>query len=96
MAADRKKTYRKTLPIPAFASLEEEADFWDTHSPLDYGRWTEVRGPYVRRHPRRRKRLIISMGDSDFLSLQAAARSRETYRAALARKWIMERLEREK
>jgi hypothetical protein len=96
MTADRKKTYRKTLPIPTFSSLEEEADFWDTHCSLDYGRWTEVRGPYVRRHPPLRKRLVISMTDRAFLRLQAAARSRETYRAALARKWIMGRLEREK
>lgn len=29
-------------PIPSFKSLEEESEFWDTHSPLDYGEWEEV------------------------------------------------------
>ena len=29
--------------IPKFKSRDEEADFWDTHSPLDYGEWKEVK-----------------------------------------------------
>lgn len=33
----------KGKPIPKFKSYEEEADFWDTHSPLDYGTWKEVK-----------------------------------------------------
>lgn len=33
----------KGKPIPKFKSYEEEASFWDTHSPLDYGIWKEVK-----------------------------------------------------
>lgn len=29
--------------MPRFKSYEEEASFWDTHSPLDYGTWKEVK-----------------------------------------------------
>lgn len=38
-----KKIILKGKKIPKFKSYEEEADFWDTHSPLDYGTWKEVK-----------------------------------------------------
>lgn len=38
-----KKIIFKGKKIPRFKSYEEEADFWDTHSPLDYGTWKEVK-----------------------------------------------------
>lgn len=38
-----KKITLKGKKIPRFKSYEEEANFWDTHSPLDYGNWKEVR-----------------------------------------------------
>ena len=38
-----KKITLKGKKIPRFKSYEEEADFWDTHSPLDYGSWKEVK-----------------------------------------------------
>lgn len=38
-----KKITLKGGKIPKFKSYEEEAEFWDTHSPLDYGSWKEVK-----------------------------------------------------
>ena len=38
-----KKITLKGKKIPRFKSYEEEADFWDTHSPLDFGTWKEVK-----------------------------------------------------
>lgn len=38
-----KKISLKGKKIPRFKSYQEEADFWDTHSPLDYGTWKEVK-----------------------------------------------------
>ncbi len=38
-----KKIVFKGKPIPKFKSYEEEADFWDTHSTLDYGNWKEAK-----------------------------------------------------
>ena len=29
-------------PIPEFKTLKEEAAFWDTHSPDDFGEWEKV------------------------------------------------------
>jgi len=37
-----KKTMIRKKSIPKFSSLEQESDFWDKHSPLDYGVWEEV------------------------------------------------------
>lgn len=43
MAAD-KEIKQKKLKIPEFKSIEEEAKFWDTHSPLDFpDEWKEVK-----------------------------------------------------
>jgi len=38
-----KKIALKGGKIPRFKSYEEEANFWDTHSPLDFGTWQEVK-----------------------------------------------------
>ncbi len=38
---NKKKTIRQK-PLPRLRSLEQESDFWDKHSPLDYGIWKEV------------------------------------------------------
>lgn len=43
MAAPRVKPGPKPKKIPRFKSREEEAEFWDTHSPLDHGEWKEVK-----------------------------------------------------
>ena len=29
-------------PLPKFQSIKEEAVFWDTHSPDDFGEWKEI------------------------------------------------------
>lgn len=38
-----KKVTLKGKKIPKFKSYDEEANFWDIHSPLDYGTWKEVK-----------------------------------------------------
>lgn len=42
MARRSKLVIQGKKPLPKFRTIEEESDFWDTHSPLDYGRWEEV------------------------------------------------------
>lgn len=42
MAKRRRLKIEGNKPFPRFRSLEEESDFWDKHSPLDYGSWKEV------------------------------------------------------
>lgn len=43
-----KKITLKGKKIPRFKSYEEEANFWDTHSPLDYGTWKEVKVEFAK------------------------------------------------
>ena len=33
---------KKGKPVPRFRSVDEESDFWDQYSPLDYGTWSEI------------------------------------------------------
>jgi len=49
-----KKTMKTKKAVPHFKSLEEEAEFWDHHSPLDY----DFRPANVEFSPRLKKRLI--------------------------------------
>jgi CopG antitoxin of type II toxin-antitoxin system len=45
-----KKTSPKSKRIPEFASIEEEAAFWDTHSTADYeAEFTPVRVRFAKR-----------------------------------------------
>lgn len=38
---------KKQLKIPKFKNEDEERNFWDTHSPLDYpGEFVEVKEPF--------------------------------------------------
>ena len=45
---------KRIKPIPHFETLEQEAEFWDHHSPLDY----EFRPARVEFSPKLKKRLI--------------------------------------
>jgi len=45
---------KKKKPIPHFKTLEQEAEFWDHHSPLDY----DFQPASVEFSPRLKKRLI--------------------------------------
>ncbi len=33
---------KKTKPIPKFKNIEEESNFWDTHSTEEYGNWAPI------------------------------------------------------
>lgn len=77
--------------IPKFRSLEAEAEFWDTHSPLDYPEeWTEVKQVKVERplgHV-----LGVRLDARTLDRLAAIGRKKGIGPSTLARIWIMERL----
>ena len=80
--------------IPRFKSRAEEAEFWDTHSPLDYGEWKEVKRVKIE------KPLAHILGvrlDAKTIDrLAAIGRKKGIGPSTLARMWLLERLEREK
>ncbi len=78
--------------IPKFRSLEEEAAFWDIHSPLDYpNEWTEAK-----------KRAKTGRGLGHILAVRLDARTLDKLAvvgrrkgvgpSTLVRMWVMERL----
>ena len=87
MARQREKEHS----LPEFKSLEEEAAFWDIHSPLDYpGEWIEAEDVEVIEplgHI-----LAVRLDAALLQRLGVAARERGVEPSTLARAWILERL----
>lgn len=84
-----KKITLKGKKIPRFKSYEEEADFWDTHSPLDYGTWKEVKLEFA-------KPLVHILGvrlDAKTIDLLAKLGGEMGIGpSTLVRMWVMEKL----
>jgi len=90
--AIQKEAEQKPKKIPRFKSREEEARFWDTHSPLDYGKWEEVELKVARPLGHI---LAVRMDAQTIDRLAAIGRKKGIGPSTLARMWLLERLERE-
>jgi len=97
-------TKRKTLkPVPNFKTLEEEANFWDTHDTTEYAledmdETIEVAGPLKARVEKRRaERLaaLLKLEPKQLRTTQRLARRKGTTSEALLKAWIDEGLQRE-
>jgi len=88
-----KRQSRPRSKIPRFKSREEEAEFWDTHSPLDYGEWKEVKRFKVVRPLAHI--LGVRLDAKTITKLGAIGRKKGVGASTLARMWLLERLERE-
>ena len=77
-------------PLPKFRSLEEEAEFWETHSPFDFEGWKEVRQFKVARPLRHVLGLRLDAKTIDRLAEIGGRMGIGP--STLARIWIMERL----
>lgn len=77
--------------LPEFKSIEEEAEFWDTHSFADY--WDEfelVKEPVFVRPP---KKVVSLRLDRQMLeALEMLANEKSIPYTTLLRMWIKERL----
>jgi predicted DNA binding CopG/RHH family protein len=86
---------KKTSPkpkkrIPEFASLEEEAAFWDTHSTADYeAECTPVR---VRFGKRLSSGVTIRLDPDTLQQLRTMAQEKGIGPTTLIRMWVLERL----
>jgi len=91
--AIRRQAEEKPKKIPRFKSREEEADFWDTHSPLEYGEWEEVELKVARplNHI-----LAVRMDAKTIDRLAAVGRKKGIGPSTLARMWLLERLDKER
>lgn len=79
--------------IPAFANIEEEAEFWDTHDTTDFAEeWKPVQ---IEVSPELAERLTLRLDQRDRQQLVALAREKGLGPSTLARMWIKERLRQE-
>jgi hypothetical protein len=79
--------------IPAFNSIDEEAEFWDTHDFTDY--LEESRPVEVEIGPDVIERLTVSLDRRDRDELRRRAKARGVAPATLARIWLEDCLRRE-
>ena len=84
---------RKKSRIPEFKTIEEEAAFWDTHDLADY--WDEFKPVKVRFADKLFDRVTIPVDADTLAQLDALASEEELNATALARRWVLERLEQE-
>ena len=84
---------RKKSRIPEFKTIEEEAEFWDTHDTTDYE--DEFKPVKVRFADKLFDRVTIPVDADTLARLDTIAREEELNATALARRWVLERLEQE-
>jgi predicted DNA binding CopG/RHH family protein len=76
--------------IPEFASIEEEAKFWDTHSTADYE--DEFKPVRVRFGKRLSSGVTIRLDPDTLERLRAIAQEQGIGPTTLIRMWVLERL----
>jgi hypothetical protein len=76
--------------IPEFASYEEEAEFWDTHSLADY--WDEFKPVKISFAKDLTHIIQIPLDSNTMRALSACAQERGVDIITLARQWILEHL----
>ena len=77
--------------IPRFASLEEEAAFWDTHDVTDYP--DELKPVKVRFARNLSEGITIRLDAETLAALRKQARDKGIGPSTLARMWILERMQ---
>jgi predicted DNA binding CopG/RHH family protein len=84
------KKHLATSRIPEFASIEEEAAFWDTHSTADYE--DEFRPVRVRVAKKLSHGLTVRLDPETLHKLRTAAHAQGIGPTTLIRMWVLERL----
>lgn len=80
---------KKTYPVPSFRSAEEEATFWETHSPLMEG----YEGKVQTRPQTRRSIISVRLMGGEIGALREAARRAGVGPTTLARMFILRGLD---
>ena len=85
-------TQTKTSRIPKFATIEEEARFWDTHDTVDFeDEFTPVK---VRFAKSLSTGITIRFDHQILTRLRSKARAKGIGPTTLIRMWVLERLQR--
>jgi len=89
----KKKNTSKKSKIPDFKSLEEEAEFWDTHSFVDFEDETEDVDIVWEVDKPRDETLVLRVQKGFKNRLKKAARKKGLNVSTLARMWLMEKMQ---
>ena len=80
--------------VPLFSNEQQAAEFWDSHSPLDFPEeFHEVQGAFE--PPRLKRGLTIRLDPDTVDQLRIIAKQRGIGPSTLARMWILEHLQHE-
>jgi predicted phosphatase len=82
-------TYRPN-PIPPFKTLDEEADFWDTHDVSEFGKVPLMNLPLL--ETEKEESLTVRLQKSVKTKLTRVARAKGVNVGTLTRMWLIERL----
>lgn len=77
--------------IPAFSNIEEEANFWDTHSVTEFEDQTEDVDIIFELDKPRKASLVLRLQMAFKNKLKKIARSKGLDVSTLARMWLMEK-----
>ena len=95
-AAEREQTNparRTKSRIPRFKTIEEAAEFWDTHSMEEFADELEDVTDQVKFAPHRpRKAITVRLAEESLAALTKQAHEMGMSPSTLARVWILERL----
>ncbi|MEK6536053.1 MAG: CopG family antitoxin [Actinomycetota bacterium] len=89
----KKKTDKQESKVPGFNSPEEEAAFWESHSPLDFPGEFEAVEVDIDRPLRHERVLSIRLDEMTITKMEALARQRHIGKSTLARMLIVQGLE---
>ena len=84
--------------IPRFKTIEEEAEFWDTHSTTDFeDEFEEVSDvQFVVTRAKPKKAITVRLDPETAAALAEQAQAKGIGPSTLARMWILERLREQK
>jgi predicted DNA binding CopG/RHH family protein len=85
-----KKKVSKPVRIPEFATIEDEARFWDTHSTSDYEH--EFRPVRTRFAKRLSTGVTVRLDAETLQQLRTMAQEKGIGPTTLIRMWVLERL----
>ncbi len=88
--SDREKSFRPDRRIPDFATKEEEAAWWDTHSITDY--LDDLEPVQVRFAKNLSDPIAVRLDPSDRAELTRRAKELGIGPSTLIRMWVRERL----
>lgn len=77
--------------IPTFKSIQEEAEFWDTHSLADY--WDDMRPVKVRFAKPLEHVFTVRFDGRTLTEIQTEASKKGVSAGTLIRMWVKERLQ---